>query len=220
MTLETKSTHVGPFQHVFVRASVRGVTSNASFRLDRAVFMLPGTRALGVALHAGRILLADCLGLSARACAVRIVTVRALDDALVHLVVERHRKIVAFIPVALITKSWLRILQQRIRLAVVHVVTPQAIHIAAPMRRFVETLMPILVAVQAKRLAVPGLRVHRVPDLRFVSSCLDVIFPISMARFACTSCATVGPRMRIPRKILHEVRMAGCAHRGAVRAFV
>lgn len=117
---------------------------------------------------------------------MRVVAVRALQQPLFHLVMERHIELRFGIRMALEAELRLFDLQQLLwRLAMVNAVAADAAHIVLAMRGAFEVGMLPLVAAQTPRVNLLRRRLGRIEDLRDIPSTVDVSFACSMAAFAC-----------------------------------
>ena len=85
---------------------------SATFRLYRRVLIHKRTANFGVALGADRVLVSSGLQVAVPEGAVRVVTVAALDQALIHLVVEGHVELRLLVGMALEAELGLRSLEQ------------------------------------------------------------------------------------------------------------
>ncbi len=100
----------------------------AALNLHHLVLEYERTSLIGVARVAHRVLRCGCPHLLCPNRAVRIVAVAALDQTLVHPVMERHRELRLFLQVARVTKLRLRLHQQEFR--ILRVMRRVAIHAA------------------------------------------------------------------------------------------
>jgi hypothetical protein len=151
VALVAQRVDVRHIQQPRVLRTVRSVATQASFRLDRGVLEDERPARLGVALGADRILIGRRLQVVVPEGAVNVVAVAALDQAFVHLVVERHIERRLHVGVALEAKRGLRSLQQRLFLAAVDAVAAGAADAGLGMRRTIEVGMRSRVAAQAGR---------------------------------------------------------------------
>jgi len=99
-------------QQAGVLGTVRSVASHAPLSLDRDVFIDERSARLGVALGADRVLVGRGLHVVSSEGAVHVVAIAAHDQALVHLVVERHIERRLSVGVALEAERGLRSFQQ------------------------------------------------------------------------------------------------------------
>ena len=111
MTLVAQLVHAGHSQQAGVLRAMRSVARQASFRLDRRMFIHKGPTILHVALGAYRIQIGGRPDVVVPERSVDIVAVAALQQAFVHLVMEGHVEGRLHVGVALITEIGLRCLQ-------------------------------------------------------------------------------------------------------------
>ncbi len=109
-------------QQAGILGTVRSVASHAPLGLDRDVFIDERPAGLGVALGADRVLVGGGLHVVGQEGAVHVMAIAALDQAFVHLVVERHIEGRLRVGVALEAERRLRNLEQRFFLAVMNAV--------------------------------------------------------------------------------------------------
>jgi len=198
------------------------MAADTTFGLDYAVFVAPRPRGFGVALDAGSVLPADGFERRTFKGAMHVVTVRALDETFIDLMVVRQGEVEPGIVVALITQCGLRCLEQVVGFALMNVVTSEATDVAIGMCRAIEIGMPVLMTVEAKSVDIVGGRGGWIEDLRFVSVAVDVSLAGAMAAFACDSIswmrrgqASVG----IFYEPLDDLFMTASAHVGAGDVF-
>ena len=164
--------------------SVRCVATHASFRLDCGMLVHEWSACLGVALGANRILIRCGLEVVVPEGAVSIMAVAALDQTLIHLVVERHIECRLHVGVALEAERRLRSLEQCILLAVVDVVATGAADVGLGVRRTVKVGMRASVALQAGRVHLFRGGLGRVEDLCHIAAAFDVCAARTVATFA------------------------------------
>ena len=149
MALVAQRVDIRHVQQPGVLRSMRCVARQASLRLDRSVLVHVRPAYLGVAFGADRILIGCRLQIAVPEGAVNVMTVGALDEALVHPVMEGHIECRLHIIVALEAERGLRRLEQRLFLAAVDVVATDAADGGLGMGRTVEVGMRSRVAGQA-----------------------------------------------------------------------
>jgi len=139
----------GHIQQSRVLRAVRRVATDAAFSLDRSVFEDERSADICVALGADGIHIGGGLQIRGQCCAVWVVTIAALNQAFLHLVVEGHGELGLDLCVALEAESRLRRLEQGILLAAVDVVTSEATDIAFRMRAALKVRVFALVTAKA-----------------------------------------------------------------------
>ena len=112
MALVAQLVDVGNIQQAGVLRAVRSMATQASFRLDRWMLIHEGPAIFHVALGADGILVGGGPDVVVAKRPVNVVAVRALDQAFVHLVMERHVERRLHVGVALEAELRLRGLQQ------------------------------------------------------------------------------------------------------------
>jgi hypothetical protein len=112
MALDTQRIDVRNVQQSGVLRAVRGVARKTALSLNRRMFKGKGTAYLRVALHADHALIGRGSKVIHTEGAVNVVTIAALDQPFIHLVMEWHRKRGLHICVAGVTKQGLGNLQQ------------------------------------------------------------------------------------------------------------
>ncbi len=218
MTLKADGVDVGAVEKAWIGSAVGRMATDTTFGLDYAMFVAPGPRGFGVALDAGSVLPVDRFKRSAFKGAMRVVTVRALDETFIDLMVIRQGEVEAGIVVALITQCGLRCLEQVVGFALMDVVTAEATYVAIGMCRAIEIRMTVLMTVEAKSVDIVGGRGGWIEDLRFVSVAVDVGLAVAVAAFACDCVATVGrgqASVGIVCESLDHFFMTASAHAGA-----
>jgi hypothetical protein len=125
------------------------MAGHASFRLHGGVFKGERTSLVRVAVEAKLILCSRGTQLMGQEPAMRIVTIRTLDQSLIHFVMEGPGKIRFGFQMAAVTKAWLRGAQQlALNLRMVHRVAVNASDIVLDVLRpqKVRVLFPKLMA--------------------------------------------------------------------------
>jgi hypothetical protein len=116
VALQAQQVDVAQFQHVRIWAAVRQMARLASIRLHRLVLEYKWPLLIRVALEANRVLCGGSSHLFRFHRPVRIVTVAALDQALIHAVVKWHIELCFLLEMARVTKLGLRLYEQELRL--------------------------------------------------------------------------------------------------------
>ena len=114
VALQAKQVDVAQFQHVWIWSTVRQMARLTAFDLDGRMFVNKRTLLVRVALEADRILRRGSSHLLRFDCAVRVVAIAALNQALVDAVVEGHFEFSFFIEMAAVTKFRLSLHQQEL----------------------------------------------------------------------------------------------------------
>ena len=114
MALQAQQVDVAELQHVGIRSAVRQVARLASIDLDRRMLEDKRTLLINVAFEADRILRRGSSHLLRFDCAVRVVAIAALNQALVDAVVEGHFEFSFFIEVAAVAKFRLSFHQEEL----------------------------------------------------------------------------------------------------------
>lgn len=234
-------------QQAGVLRSVRSMASHATVP-DSSVFKHERPTGFCVAFGADRVLIRGVLQVRPVERPVRIVAIRALRDAFVHLVVEGHRELGFLIAVALIAEVGLGVLQEvvvlplrrrkrscrhhpgaRIRRAglwIVDAVARGAAHVGLGVRRAVEISVLARVARQACLVDLLSGSLGRIEDFGCVAAAVHVSFAGSVAAFAGYAGSAVQEgqlTMRIVGEFFANFFMAGCAsfatHKVARRGF-
>ena len=143
-------------QQPWILRTMRCVATHASLRLDRNMLVHKRSTHIGVALGADPILVSRRLQVAVLEGAVNVVTVAALDQALVNLMMEGHAEGWFHIAVALEAKRGLRSLEQCILLAAVNAMAAGAADVGLGVRRAIEIRMRARVAAQALGIDVFG----------------------------------------------------------------
>lgn len=115
VALQAEQIDVADFQHVRIRPAMRQMAGLASLDFHRGVFEHKRTLLVRMALEADGILRRRRAHLLGPGRAVRIVAVGALDEALVHPVMERHFKLRFLREVARVAQLRLRFYQKELR---------------------------------------------------------------------------------------------------------
>ena len=170
VALQAKRVHARPIDQPRIGSAMRDVAGRATLRLHHKVFIGKRPCCLAVAFRADRIHLSRCAQVLPVKGPVRVVAIRALHQALFHLVMERHVELRLGIRVALKTKLGLLKFQQLLSaLAMVNTVAAGAAHVVLTMCRAFKICMLPLVTAQAPRINLFRGRLGRVEDLRPIS---------------------------------------------------
>jgi hypothetical protein len=215
VALQANRVHVRSIQQTRIRTTVRRVAGNAAFGLDHIVLIHKRSSRFGVALGADRILLRSRLEALAPKRSVGVVAVGALDQAFLHLVMERHIELRLDIGVALETQLRLRDLEEMVPIrAGVNAVTTDAAHIRFAVTRALEVGMLSRVAAETLRVHILGRRLGGIEDLARVTHAVHVCLTRSVAAFAGDPALAMhlrDLRVRIVSKFLRGLFVAGRA---------
>ena len=107
MALQAKHVHVVDFKHARIGRTMRRVAGRAAFHFYRRVLIDIGPLLVGVALEAGGVLCRRHPHLLRERRSVDVVAIRAIDQGLVHSVVERHGKLRLLLQMAAKAQFWL-----------------------------------------------------------------------------------------------------------------
>ena len=172
-------------QQAGVLGTVRSVASQTSLGLDRDVFIDERPARLGVALGADRVLVGRGLHVVSSEGAVHVVAIAAHDQALVHLVVERHIDRRLSVGVALEAERWLRSLQQIFFfLALMNAVTADTADLRLGVGRAVKVRVRTRVTGQARGVNLFGRVLRGIEYLACVAAARHVLGTGTMAAFA------------------------------------
>jgi hypothetical protein len=177
VALQAEQVDVAQFQHVGIWSTVRQVARLASIDLYGRMLEHKRPLLVRVTLEADRILRGGSLHLLGLDCAVRIVTVGALDQPFVHPMMERHVELGFLLEMAREAKLGLRFLQEElIRLRVVRGVAGDATHIAGRVNRVdrIHVLRTARVAGEAAVVDLLGRVIVKDENLGDVPTALDV----------------------------------------------
>ena len=114
MALQTEQVDVAQLEHVRIGAPVGQMAGVATVGLDGLVFVDERPLLVRVTFKADGILGRGSPHLFGLHCAVDVVTIAALDQPLIHAVMERHFKLGLLLEVAAITELGLRLLEQKL----------------------------------------------------------------------------------------------------------
>ena len=223
MAREAQQVHIADLQQVSVGRAVRRVARVAAFDLHRLMFEYKRAALVGVTRVADNVLRRGCPHLLGRDGAVRIVAVGALDEILIHAMVERHLELRFLLQVARITKLRLRLDEQELRLrGVVRRVARNATDVVFGMDRIdgFHVLNATGMAGQATVVDFLGGVILEDEDLGFIAAALDVSQAGAVASFASLMRrAALGVQGGLPVRsflpIIVEVLMAGLASLGS-----
>ena len=192
VALEAKLVHVVASEHAGIGRSMRRVAECAAFSLDDGMLVDEGAGVLLVALDADRILLRGGLGHALLECAVRIVAVGALHQALIHLVMERLGEGGLYVLVALLAENLLRGFQElRIVLRAVNAMAGRADDLSLSVGGALEHLVIALVTGQAALLDLFRGGVGEAEDLGNISAGVNVLLAGPVTALASDSFAAV-----------------------------
>ena len=150
MALQAQKIDLADAQHPWIGRPMRSVATVAAFGFDWDMLEHEGALLIGVALVANRITTRERLDLSERGCPVHIVTIAALNKALVHTMVIRLCEVCRLRKVAAIAQCRLGFRQQVLGLrSFVRRVAVEAADIAAGMNRAGEVALLEIFAVAA-----------------------------------------------------------------------
>jgi hypothetical protein len=215
MTLQAERIHIADGQQPWIRRTVRRVASRAAFRLDHRMLEDERSGCFRMALSADLIVVGGRLKLFVLECAVRIVTVAASHQALVHFVMERLSKCRLHIGMAGVAELGLRNPKKAgfIRKAM-HAVATGAAQSGLAMSGLFEVGVRCCVAAEAGSVDLFCRRLGKLKNLRNVATAIDVKLARSMAAFAGHSLAAMQQGkagMRVCPKLLNNLAMASLA---------
>jgi len=215
MTLQAEDVDVAHRQQAGIRRAVWRVAHGAAFGLHHRMLENERTRCLGVALGADLVLVGGGLELLALERTMRIMTVAAFHQSLIHPVMEGLGKRRLYVRVAAIAELWLRYLKQsRFTFESMHAVAISATHIRLAMGGTLEIGMRPGVAFQARSVYELRRRLAELKNLRYVAAAVDVRLARPVAAFASDSLAAMHERkmsMGIGLKFLGQIAVAGLA---------
>jgi len=192
MTLVAQHVDVRHVQQARILRAVRTVARRASFRLDRGMLVNERSTHIRVALGADLVLIGRGPQVIVPEGTVHVVAVAALDQPLIHPVMERHAERRLYVTVALIAERRLRGLEQVLRrLAVVNAVTACATDTGLAVRRTQEIGMRTRVAGEALGIDLLRRSGGKVEDLGLVTASLNVRLARSVAVLAGDAFVTV-----------------------------
>ena len=197
-----------------VLGSMRRVACHAAFRLDRSMLERERTTHVGVALGADHVLVSGGLEIVVPEGAVNVMAVAALDQSLVHLVVEGHAESRLHVGMALEAERGLSSLQQGLSSARMHAVATDASDIGLGVRRTIEVGMHTRVAALAGGVHVLGRGLGGIEDLGGIAAAVDVQLAGPVTVFTGNASAAVLQGhfgMRIGGEPLGDLNVAGCA---------
>lgn len=187
MTLQAQQIHVAYPEHVNVGAPVRNMAGGASLDFHRLVLEYERSLFIGVAGEADGILRGRSAHLLRPNCTVHVVTIRALDEPLVHTMVEGHFELGLFSQMARVAELRLCFHQQELfGLRMVRRVAGDAADIVSRVDRVdrIHMLRATGVATQA---AIDNRfcgNVLECEDLGDIAAAIDVRLAGTMASFA------------------------------------
>jgi hypothetical protein len=189
----------------------------------RFVLINEGPLLVGVAFVADLVLADGGTQLVALKSAMRIVTVIALQQALIYAMVERTSELRAHVHVTGVTKLWRGLFQQKfIFLRVMRRMAVDARHATLQVGRapIIALIVTALVTIQAARADVRRRSVFKGEDLRFIAPAVHVFFAGAMTCFATMPLGALvgielsihgGGEVRSVYKIIVDVFVAGLA---------
>ena len=215
VTLVAELIDVRHIQQPGILRSVRRVAGYTAFCPDSSVLEDERATCFRVALRADRVLIGSDFEIAGLEGSVHIVAVAAAHQALIHLVVEGHRKCWFDGRMALETKVWLRSYQKRrVRHGLMNAVTAKTAHAGLRMRRAQEVRMRVCMATQARLVDLRGRQLVETHNLGDIATAVHVRLACAVAAFARRSCSAVLQRqlgMRIVRHTVCLVLMTGRA---------
>ena len=219
MTLVAQHVDVRHVQQARILRAVRTVARRASFRLDRGMLVNERPTHIRVALGADLVLIGRGPQVIVPEGTVHVVAVAALDQPLIHPVMERHAERRLYVTVALIAERRLRGLEQVLRrLAVVNAVTACATDTGLAVRRTQEIGMRTRVAGEALGIDLLRRSGGKVEDLGLVTASLNVRLARSVAVLAGDAFVAMHQNhlgVRIVGKTVCFLLVAGGAYLGA-----
>ena len=201
VTLETHRIHLAAREQARIGGAVRDMTRDAALDLHRLVFENKGTRLIGMAGEANRVLSRRGAQLSGYETAVLIVTVGAFHQAFIDAMVKRLAELRPHVLMAPIAKPRLAIDQQKLRLlCVMRGMTVSARHVIAAMRgaQEIAVFFAVLVAGQAARGNLFRRRALEDEYLGLIASPGHMRFAGTMAGFAPLK---TGPAPRVQSRL-------------------
>ena len=171
-------------QQAGILGSVRRVAPEATLGPDRGVFVDERTANLGVALGADGVLVGRGPHIVGAEGAVRVMTIAALDQAFLHLVVKRHIERRLSLGVALEAEPRLRCLQQFVFRALVDAVAADATDVRLGVRRAVKVRVRSRVAALALGVNLFNRMLGGIEDLAYVAAAIHMRLPCAVAAFA------------------------------------
>ena len=175
MALHAQRVDVGAVEQARIGAAVRRVAGGAAFGLDNVVLIHKRASRFGMALAANSVLLRGGLAALFLKSAVRVVAIRALNQSLVHLVVEGHGKLRLDVGVALEAECRLGSLEQGlVARAGVNAVTADAAYIAVTVCRALKVGVLALMAAEALCVHFFGCCLGGIEDPGHVAAALNV----------------------------------------------
>jgi len=185
VALQADRVHRGAIEQAGIWSAVRRVACRATLGLDDGVFVYKRTGRFSVALGADRIHLRGGSQVLPAKRPMRIMAVSALDQALFHLVMERHVELRLDVGVALEAQLRLRDLEQVILVfAHVNAVATDAAYVGFAMSRTLKVGVLTLVATKTLLVNFLGRSLAGVEDLGYIASTIDVRLARTMATLA------------------------------------
>ena len=216
VALQAQQTGLAYSQQARVRGPVRGVTTGAAFGLDGKVLENEWALLVRMALHAHGVTASDVPYLPQGAGAVKIVTVRAFHQALVHAVMERFRKIGLGSRVASVAQLGLTLRQQAMRFfGVVGRMAVQAADIVAGVSGPGKMRLPLAISVttQAAGARLRARELLETNNLADITAAGDVIGSRSVTGLAAVTVfqcrLKVRSRLEVLRVKIFVARLAG-----------
>jgi len=173
-------------QQAGVLGAVWSVASHAPFSLDCGMFIDERSAHLGVALGADRVLVGRGLHVVGPEGAMHVVAITALDQAFVHLVVERHTERWLVVGVALEAERGLRSLQQLFFLALMNAMATGTADVRPRVRRAVKVRVHSRMAGLALGVNLFGRVLRGIEDLARVAAALHMRLASAVAAFTCS----------------------------------
>lgn len=231
MAFQTQCENSRTVEQARIRAAMRVVARRAAFHAHRRVFVNEGAALVGMALdardvvsesvayHARRLRRGPC----GRRRAVRIMTIGAVDGALIHAVLERQLKARLDAAMAVVANLALLVRQQALHaFRMMDRVATRATHFGRRMRRAPDVHLAEVLGVAGETLVNHLIRPEsgKNGDLRFIAEAFDVRLARTMAAFAACFLRRLfaqsdGLKVRIPIETVPEIGMAGLARLAA-----
>ena len=182
---------------------MRTVAAHAAFRFDRGVLVDKRSTHLRVALGADQIRIISGTQVAFLECAVHVVAICALDQAFIHLVMERHVECRFGVGMALEAESGLRSLEQRFFLAAVNAVAAGAADVGLGVRRAHEIRVRAGVTAEAFGVDFFARSLGGIEDLGYIAAAGHMLAARAMAVLA-------GHAIRVPVHQGHLGVRIGC----------
>ena len=179
-----------------VLGTVGSVATQTPLGLDRGVFIDERPARLGVAPGADHVLVRRGLHVVGSEGAVHVVAIAALDQAFVHLVVERHIECRLCIGMALEAERRLRSLQQLFFLALMNAVATDTTDVRPGVGRAVKVRMHSRMAALALGVNLFRRVLRGIEDLAYVAAAIHVPLTSAVAVFTGNASAGIAMHQR------------------------